>query len=177
MSLSVMFFILCSCIPLKVSSEVQFVSQQYSLSVENMIYNYTSKQTLARVMKLLTILVALNRDLNLTRCLSYGVVLYYNYIFIPCNLTTGSPRPLCSDACYYYRDTCPFEYYGILEHAKLINLPVTDNCENTFSLLSALFGYVHLNSSKAFENDCFDFRGMFANKFVYVGMYKCVCIL
>ena len=129
----------------------------YSLAVDNMIYNYTSEKNMAKFLKDLKVAIQYLPLFSESECLFYSAAFVYNYIFIPCNLTAGTPRPLCSSACHMFRSSCEFEYTTIISYAKLLGIPLSDDCENTFNHINNLFHYP--NPSKDFEDDCFDFPG------------------
>ena len=77
-----------------------------------------------------------------------------NLIFIPCNLTTGTPRPLCSRSCFKFHSACTVEFDTILNIAGFLDIPFTDSCENTLNHINAGYGYP--NSSNDFEDDCYE---------------------
>ena len=148
---------LCSCIPLQLNPEVQVYSE-YSVSLNSMIYKYTSESNFTKFLDALVVAVEYLPQLSSTVCLSYSAFFVYNYIFIPCNLTTGSPRPLCSSACYFFRYYCEYQYTTIIAYANLLGISIYDDCENTFNHINVIFHYP--NSSKDFEDDCIDFPGI-----------------
>ena len=128
-----------------------------------MIYKYTSKSNFssyAQALKLATQYIP--QLTSLSGCLHYAGLFVYNTIFIPCNLTTGSPRPLCSSDCKNFRYYCEYQYSTVITYANLFSIPISDNfCDNTLEHINELYNYP--NSSKDFENDCFSFSGN-ANK-------------
>ena len=86
---------------------------------------------------------------------------YYicNYVFIPCNLTTGNPRPICSASCDRYFNIRCVEVFGdILEFSStFIDYPFMNNCPNTLSHLED-FGLSFMSGD--FTDDCIDLVGM-----------------
>ena len=146
-----------SCIPLLQLDPSVKIYSEYSLAVNSMIYNYTSEKNITKFLKTLNLAVQYLPQLSKSECSFHGAVFVYNYIFVPCNLTVGTPRPLCSSACYVFRSSCEYEYTTIITYAKLLGIPLFDDCENTFHHINNLFHYP--NSSKDFEDDCFDFPG------------------
>ena len=145
------------CFPLlQLDPSVQLYAT-YSLAIDNMIYNYTSEKNVTKFLKDLKAAIQFLPLFSESPCLFYSAVFVYNYVFIPCNLTAGTPRPLCSSACYAFRRSCNYHYTTIISFAKLLRIPLFDDCENTFHHINNLFQYP--NSSKDFEDDCFDFPG------------------
>ena len=143
---------------LQLDPEVQIYSQ-YSISLNSMTYKYTSESNFTDFLVALKAAVQYTPQFSSSICLFYSAIFVYNSIFIPCNLTTGTPRPLCSRACQLFREYCEYEHTTIISYANLLGAPLTDDCENTFYHINNLFGYP--NSSKDFENDCFDFPGSY----------------
>ena len=157
-----------SCIPLQQLDPSVLAYSKYSLAVNNMIFNYTSEKNFSKFLKALKVAVQYLPQFSRSRCLFYGAVFVYNYVFVPCNLTAGTPRPLCSSACYMFRSSCEYQYTTIISYARLLGIPITDDCENTFHHINNLFHYP--NSSKDFKDDCFDFPGSYIA--IYVASYK-----
>ena len=154
---------ICSCIPLHQLYPPFLKYSEYldSLSLNSLIYKYTSERNIAKVLELAE--VAIPQNLHLfhrlfsSQCLYYSAIVVYTAILFPCNLTTGTPRPLCSNACYLFRNFCD-EYTIIIKSAISLGIPIShDFCENTFYIVNKYFHYP--NSSKDFDNDCFDFTG------------------
>ena len=149
---------LCSCISLQQLDPEILLYDQYSLSLNTMIFRYTSESNITNYIETLKAAVNLIRPFR-SRCEFYGAVFVYNFAFIPCNLTTGTPRPVCSSACYTFRDQCEYQYSSIIIYSTLFGYTLRDNCENIFYHISDLYAYP--NSSRDFENDCLDFLGMY----------------
>ena len=143
---------------MQLDAELQAFSQ-YGLSIDNMIYNYTSEKNFSNYLEALKLGVTIEffPEFSSSTCLSYAAVFAYNYILIPCNLTTGTPRPLCSTDCYIFRYYCDNLYTIFDEYADLLNIPFVDDCDNTFHHLNEQFNFP--NSSQDFKDDCFDFSG------------------
>ena len=91
-------------------------------------------------------------------CDHFGFSLLCNAIFVPCDLTTGMPRPICTDSCYYYRTHCSKDYSSAIRFAAALEYPLKDNCENTFSHLQLGFNF-HC-SSNSLQNSCIDLQSM-----------------
>lgn len=127
-----------------------------------MIYKYTSERNLTKILRALEIAEAYNRKnlykVSSSECLYYVVIVVVTTGFIPCNLTSGTPKPLCSSDCYFFRQFCDDEYKLLITYAKLLGIPTSESyCENTFEAINKLFHFP--NSSKDFQNDCFVFPG------------------
>ena len=145
---------LCSCTQLDLPDGEG--CSLFSLSVNHMVFNFTSKQNFSNFMKILESVETLSTFGVPSYCeLSTGIFLC-NLIFVPCNLTTGTPRPLCSRACYNFNHVCNEQYRLISQIAMVLHIPFLNNCKNTLHHLNAGYGYP--NSSSEFEDDCFDLQ-------------------
>ena len=131
---------------------------EYSISLSSITFKYTSESNFTAFLNALKVAVSYLPLFSRSKCLFYAAIYVYNYVFIPCNLTTGTPRPLCSKACYFFSKECNFQYTTIITYGNLIGVPLDDDCENTFNHINKKFGYP--NSSKDYENDCYDFPGI-----------------
>ena len=85
-------------------------------------------------------------------------ILICNIVFIPCNLTTGTPRPLCHESCLKFHTACSLEFNTISTFAVILNFPFIHGCENTLIHINEVYGYP--NTSSDFEDDCYDLPGM-----------------
>ena len=83
-----------------------------------------------------------------------------NYVFIPCDLFTGAPRPICSDSCYYYCTECSDTYHTLLRVIPQAYPYIMDDCDNTLSHLQT--GYDFPCSSSSLENNCLDLLRKFS---------------
>lgn len=82
-----------------------------------------------------------------------------NYVFIPCNLTTGNPRPICTQSCnYYFTSRCKEIFDTIVQFSTVIDYPFMNDCPNTLSHLEA-FEFFFLSDS--FADDCIDIIGVY----------------
>ena len=128
-----------------------------------MIYKYTSERNFTKILEAASVVVQHNvkhvYKLFSSKCLYYTTIIVYTTVFVPCNLTTGTPRSLCSNACHYFRHFCQDDFAMIIKYSKILGIPILtdDYCENTFVIINKLYHYP--NSSKDFDNDCFDFTG------------------
>ena len=152
------YYISCSCFSIvKLNPEVQIYSD-YDVSLNGMAFKYTSMKNFTKYLDNLIIAARYIPQFSSSSCLFYSAVFVYNHLFIPCNLTTGTPRPLCSKACYMFSNECEYEYTTMITYANLIGIPIENGCENAFGHINSIFNYP--NTSKDYENDCYDFPGI-----------------
>ena len=89
-------------------------------------------------------------------CKISSLLLVCSIIFIPCNLTTGAPIPLCSNDCSIYDSICENTISTMADLAKVNYFPFIQNCENTLSHLNN-----YPNSSSDFKDNCLALSGMY----------------
>ena len=126
----------------------------YSLSLNHMIFKYTSDKNFSVLLDYLKSVDSLLRNSITEGCTVPTGIHLCNMVFIPCNLTTGTPRPLCPRSCFNFCSACNLEFNTISSIASIIDVPVIRNCENTLHHINAGYGYP--NSSSDFEDDCYD---------------------
>ena len=106
-----------------------------------------------------------------------GKILTYflcNYVFVPCDLTTGAPRPICTDSCYFVLTECQSEFSLVLQFTSTIDYPIIDNCENTLANLQVGFGFPC--SSSSFEDNCIDMlQGIYLYTYVVGSIIQIPC--
>ena len=106
-----------------------------------------------------------------------GRILTYflcNYVFVPCDLTTGGPRPICTDSCYFLLAHCEAQFMNVIQFTSTQNYPFMDNCENTLAHLQEGFGFPC--SSSSFENNCINMmQGTYM--YIFVVSYSASSIL
>ena len=140
------FVCVCSCTYLELDEE-NFCSPY----VSHMIFNYANESYFEMVANRIDqIKVVL--DLSSEKCRISARLLSCSVLFIPCNLTTGAPIPLCSNDCYSFDSICENEISTLVDIGKLNNFPMIKNCENTLSHLNTLINYP--NSSSDFKDNC-----------------------
>ena len=126
----------------------------------HVIYAYTTEQEFNTYV---TILDRLENNLAVSDvtevCKEAVSYVMCNYVFIPCNLTTGNPRPICTKSCdYYFNRKCKEIFDLIVRYAPYVHeYPFVNNCPNTLSHLNK-FG--HSLSSDSFADDCIDIAGL-----------------
>jgi len=78
-----------------------------------------------------------------------------NFGHFSCNLTTGTPKPVCSESCFYLCQNRRVQYNFIKQTAEVWGFPVVDDCNNTLRNLELWYN-IKL-SSDDFKDDCLDF--------------------
>ena len=127
-----------------------------SSATDSYIYGYTSYENLTKInMFTEQIEPFINRS---DSCVQFTIYYFCNYIYVPCDLTTGGPLLTCSNSCYFLRTNCPIRYFQVLSFGASAGYPIVDNCENTLSYLQQEFGFPC--SSSSLQNDCIDYLGM-----------------
>jgi len=134
----------------------------FSLSLSHMTFKYTSATNFTIISSKLRLIKYLFQGAE-PQCEFATGLFFCNTIFVPCNLTTGTPRPFCSDACKNLYRACKRTFIAIVDIGAIANLNLMKNCENTLSHLNTGFGYP--NTSSDFEDDCLNLPGI------------CICIL
>ena len=79
--------------------------------------------------------------------------------FIPCNLTTGAPIPLCSNDCSSFESECYNEFSALSDFSEVYDYPFIQNCQNTLSHLNMYFNFP--NSSSDFKDNCLALSGRY----------------
>ena len=154
------YFCMYSCFSLSnLDPEVHKYSK-YIISLNSIAFKYTSESNFTIFLDALKVAISYLPLFSESECLFYAAIYVYNHVFIPCNLTTGTPRPICSKACNLFSKECDYEYTTIITYGNLIGVPLDDDCENTFNHINKIFAYP--NSSKDYENDCYDFPGIYS---------------
>ena len=74
-----------------------------------------------------------------------------NFAFLPCNLTTGIPNPVCLKSCLYFHQNCPIQYDLVQAIAISWNFSVAEDCNYVSTHLELEI------SSNDFNEDCLDF--------------------
>ena len=148
-----MYVLLCRCILSRPFNEHQHVCSPY---LSHTVFKYTSDITLKQYTTTLDQLKGLQK--YITNCYYAALDFACNVIFIPCNLTTGLPRPICSDVCSNFRSACKDQFNVMKDFAVLYQYPFIDSCENTLSYLTS-YGYPNLSSE--FRDDCLSLTGMY----------------
>lgn len=85
---------------------------------------------------------------------------YYicNIVFIPCNLTSGNPRPVCASSCskFFHGERCRDTFATITRFSAIVDYPFRGDCENTLSHLSE---YGFNLTANDYEDECLDVAG------------------
>ena len=148
----------CRCLKLDFVRDCMGNCSEFSLTIDFYGYGYTSYENLTRFALILDQLRAAFFDPSIF-CDRFTVYFIINYVFPPCDLTTGAPIPLCTDTCYAFRTICQLDYFSSILFARTHNYPIMDNCENT--LIHLQVGYDFPCSSSSLHNKCINLRGMY----------------
>ena len=145
-------FTLCRCVKFTVNDHCT----QYNLATNDYVYQYTSVRNIAQISDI----IQQSRPLVDIQGISFNCQLALNLFlcnfgFFPCNLTTGTPKPICSKSCFYFRQNCQIQYNLVQSIANLRNFSFVDDCNNTLGHLEQWYN-VKL-SSDDFRDDCLDF--------------------
>lgn len=133
-----------------------------------MIFKYTSDKNLSIFLDRLQSFRTILLNSGLRRACRFPTGLFFcNLFFIPCNLTTGKPRPVCSRSCSKFFTACNTQFNALLDITRVLNFPFMHNCENTLHHINMGFGYP--NSSSDFEDDCLDLPGR-----IYFEIIECI---
>ena len=128
-----------------------------------MMFKYTSNKNLSMILNRLQQFGVIFSNARFSPgCRLPSGLFYFNVAIIPCNLTTGTPRPICSRSCSNYFSSCNGEFNAFLDFTRSFNFPLSfmQNCENTLHHINMGYGYP--NSSNDFEDDCIDIPGSYA---------------
>ena len=156
-----------SCISFGLDPQILDFAQHHGVPVNTVAYRYMSEEAFTQYLSYLNFLPKYFDTISLKTCRLYGAFFVYTNLFIPCNLTTGTPKPLCSKSCYFYRSNCYSDYSRILKYAGAILMTsIADDCENTFTIAKSLFNFT--KSSKDFKDDCLDIPGIFINSLLFI---------
>ena len=133
--------------------------RRFNQASQNVIFDYaTNEQFNGYIETLDGLEELLNTSDEEEVCRQAAGYVICNYVFIPCNLTTGNPRPICTLSCdYYFNVRCREIFEVILRFSTIIDYPFMNNCPNTLSHLEE-FGFSLLSDN--FADDCIDIAGM-----------------
>ena len=154
----------CSCTHLELDDEN--VCSPY---LSHMIFNHASEshnKMIANRIDQLKVLLERTSE----KCRINGLLLGCSIIFIPCNLTTGAPIPLCSNDCSNFASKCYIAFSAWVDIARINEIPFIRNCENMLSHLNLHYNYP--NSSSDFKDNCLVLPGMLPCDYSYVCMSK-----
>ena len=137
----------------------------FSLTVNNYIYRYTTYATLSNLVDLLHLFEpVIDFKYSCTQLTAYYVC---NSGFPPCDFTSGAPRAICADSCHYIRTKCTTAYTTVITVLKQFGYTFSDSCENTLEFLQNYFDFPC--SSSSLQDDCIDLLGSYITR-------KCVCM-
>ncbi|XP_065911786.1 tyrosine-protein kinase receptor UFO-like isoform X3 [Dysidea avara] len=118
------------------------VCAQHSLATNNYLYQYTSVHNLTTFGNLLSVLESFTRLIT-DGCFNTTASFICNGIFVPCDLTTGEAKAICTNSCYKFKEDCTLEYDSIIKGAALIEgiiLQLESFCADTLVLIKDAFG-------------------------------------
>jgi len=132
------------------------ICSAFNLAIDYYNYGYTTLDNFTSYSSTLDTSEAFLLSSSDEFCEMYFIHYLCNYVFVPCDLTTGAPRPVCRDSCYFFRTRCPSELSYILTFARAVQYPIKDDCENTLAHIQE-FGFPC--SSDDFKENCIDLKG------------------
>ena len=141
--------------------KIDFISQRicanFSFATDYHYYQYTSYENLSNfdiiLQQIEPIIIA---DLQ-HFCSQFFTYYFCNYIFPPCDLTTGAPQAICSESCEYFVAECD-EHDHLPVFIELQGYDLNIDCRNTLAFQQ---GYGFPCSSSSLQNNCIDILGMF----------------
>lgn len=148
-----MYVLLCRCIHSGPFNEHQHVCSPY---LSHTIFKYTSDINIKQYTTIIDQLKGLQKYMG--NCYYATLEFACKLLYVPCNLTTGTPRPMCSDICFNFRNTCKDNFNVMKDLSVIYRYPFFDSCENT---LGHLISYGYPNSSSEFRDDCLSLAGMY----------------
>jgi len=146
------------------------ICSQHLLATNGYLYNYTSAENFTSYDGLLSSLATYIPLISGT-CLNDTSTFICNAVFVPCDLTTGEPRAICSSSCYRFSTLCEVEYDAFvagLAIAGIDQLDQLDLCADTLKLIKKGFGAK--TTVKGVECGCI---GIWTCIHVYV-LYVCI---
>ena len=145
---------------MQVNSFEDSACEEFFRGSDNIMFKYTTLEGFESYIDTVNNLESLLVSADTVQvCRQAAAYFICNYVFIPCNLTTGNPRPICTIACdYYFNDFCKSLFEVILRFSSILEYPFMNNCPNTLSHLET-FGFSL--SSDSFADDCIDIAGMY----------------
>jgi len=152
-----MYMLLHRCVQLSYLS--QGACNRYDLSTNNVIFNYANMQMNREFFELLNGLETLLNNSEVDPvCRDAAGYYICNIVFIPCNLTSGNPRPICASSCtkFFRGERCRDTFATIVRFSAIVNYPFEDDCGNTLSHLSEFSFNVKASD---YENQCLDLAG------------------
>ena len=134
----------------------QGLCADFSVAIDYYHYEYTSYENLSNFhMTLLEIEPVIIIDLQY---FCYQFIAYYmcNYVFPPCDLTSGAPRAICTESCQYFLTDCSEAYNDLVIYVDAYGSIFNVECRNTLKLQQD-FGFPC--SSSSLQNNCIDLLG------------------
>ena len=138
----------------------QGACNRFDLSTDDVIFKYVNMQMNMELFDLLNGLETLLENSEVDPvCRDAASYYICNIVYIPCNLTSGNPRPICASSCirFFREERCRDTFTTIIRFSAIVDYPFRDDCGNTLSHLSE-FGF-DLSASD-YEDDCLDLAGI-----------------
>lgn len=135
----------------------QTICADFSLATDSYIYGYTSYENLTELVSIVQRFTpVIDFQFPCTRFTTY---FFCNYGFVPCDMTTGAPRAICTESCNFLRRHCGETYTQVLTFVDAFGYTIVDNCENTLVHLQKDFDFPC--SSSSLQNECIDLLGTY----------------
>ena len=129
---------------------------QYNLATNDYLYQYTSVKNISLLSNAIQEVLPLIRIQGVTFICELALNLFLcNFALSPCNLTTGTLKPICSQSCFFFRQNCNTHYDLARTIASFRGFPFADDCDNTLRHLQLWYNIEV--SSDDFGDDCLDF--------------------
>ena len=137
------------------------VCSSYSLATNGYLFNYID----ASFEYLTEVLNQVETLFHNTGPTCYNITLTYacNVLFVPCDLTSGTPIAMCSNSCKQFKTSCSVEYETVARGLSVIDKFVSDICSDTLVYIKTRFAVN--TTSKGVESNCL---GMYL-------MHSCLC--
>jgi len=145
-------FTLCRCLKFTVNDHCI----EYNLATNDYIYQYTSVMNMTQFSSVIRQVVPLLDIQGIPFNCQVALNLFLcNFGFPPCNLTTGTPKPICSKSCFYFHQNCPLQFELMHTISGFFGFSFVEDCFNTLGHLEQWYD-IEI-SSDDFGDDCLDF--------------------
>ena len=141
---------------MKLDSLQQTICADFSVATDSYIYGYTSYENFTELIMIVQRFTpVVDLQFACTRLIAY---FFCNYGFIPCDVTTGAPRAICTESCNFLHDHCGETFTQVVTFVDAFGYTIDYNCENTLSILQEGFGFPC--SSSSLQTECIDLLSM-----------------
>ena len=135
----------------------QGLCANFSVATDYYHYEYTSYENLSnlhmtvqQIEPVITIAIQFH-------CHQFATYYLCNYIFPPCDLTTGAPQAICTESCDYLLTECYDVYLQLVLFLDAYEFILNVTCGNTLNLQQ---DYGFPCSSSSLQNNCTDLLGI-----------------